>query len=192
MFEGLPDRTYKTIAVDPPWAYGDSLPGNGRGAAKHYQTLTPLELTALPVGDLATSSAHLYLWSTNAFMEHAFALVRAWGFEPKTVVTWVKLKKTAGDVSGAGWVDETDAVLGMGHYWRGATEHVIFATRGKLSGRAHDLSTVIFAPRGAHSAKPDVFYERAARMSPGPRLDMFARARRTGWDAWGDEAEEVA
>lgn len=176
MFEGLPPGPYSTVVIDPPWSYRDGLPGKTRGAARHYETLTPLELTGLPVADLAAPDAHLYVWVTNAFVEQGLALARHWGFEPKSLLTWVKLTKTG------------KLAFGMGRHWRGATEHVVFATRGKrLPPGKRNLRTVFFAPLGEHSEKPEEFYRLAAEMSPAPRLDMFARQHRPGYDAWGDE-----
>lgn len=186
-FAGLPTGPYRSIVVDPPWRYGDKLPGGGRGAAKHYETMTVDEVAQLPVPDLADTDAHLYIWTTNAFMLDALVLTRRWGFSFKTIVTWVKTKKAAVAIPDA--MDERDVAMGMGHYFRGATEHVVFATRGRLPAGSHSLKTVFFAPRLEHSRKPDVFYDMAAQMTPGPRLDMFARSSHSGYEAWGNEVQ---
>lgn len=164
----LPDRTYRTIAADPPWQYGNSAT---RGAAEdHYRTMTIPELCAIDVAKLAAPDAHLYLWTTNGFLREAFEVVEAWGFTYKTCLTWVKPQ------------------IGMGNYFRSVTEHIYFATRGRLPITDRTLRNYFEAPRGKHSAKPDKFYDLAEVASPGPRLEMFARRRRLGWDVWGDEA----
>jgi N6-adenosine-specific RNA methylase IME4 len=173
--------TYATIVADPPWRYSATgnrvagrMKGRGGGAERHYKTLSMNEVAALPVAGLAAEKAHLYLWVTNPKMFSGPAeIVQAWGFEYVTLLTWVK--------TGA---------PGLGWYFRGATEHVIFATRGKLgieTGKRE--SNVITAPRGRHSAKPDAFYDLVERVSPSPRIELFARSRRVGWEAWGDEVE---
>lgn len=127
----------------------------------------------------AANNSHLYLWTTNAFMVEAHDLARAWGFAPKTIITWVKVKN-----------DEKTPSMKTGYYYRGATEHVVFAVRGSLrlqTTEAH--STAFLYPRLAHSVKPIPFYSMVEKCSPGPYLEMFARQRRRGWMAWGNEVK---
>lgn len=165
--------TFRTIVADPPWPYKDRISQKGiRGAANHYGLMTLEDLSRLPVTSWADpEGAHLYLWTTNAFIVEAHLLAQAWGFMPKTILTWIKPR------------------LGMGRTFRGTTEHVLFCVRGRLPVLRHDVPTHFEAPAGRHSAKPDRFYtDIVQRMSPGPYLEMFARERRRGWIAWGDEA----
>jgi N6-adenosine-specific RNA methylase IME4 len=43
------------------------------------------------------------------------------------------------------------------------------------------------APRREHSRKPEA-YELIEQMYPElPKIELFARQRRNGWDAWGNE-----
>lgn len=164
---------WRTIVIDPPWNYRDK--GGAHGIGKHYQGLSRAALRALPVGEWADAeAAHLYLWTTNGFMRDALDLARVWGFDQKTILTWVKHRPT-------------ERWLGMGRYFRNATEHVIFAARGNLKLRRNDISTVLFAPRGRHSEKPQAFYDMVETASPGPYLDVFARTQRFGWDVAGNE-----
>lgn len=168
---------YRTLVVDPPWAYNDKLSsgvkgwvGFGRGAANHYDLVSTDEIAAIPVGEWAAADAHLYIWTTNAFMVEAHHLVTMWGFQQKTILTWIKPQ------------------IGMGYYYRNNTEHVLFAVRGSLPALRHDLPTAFTAPRMGHSEKPAAFYDMVESMSPGPYLDVFNRKQRLGWDAWGLEA----
>jgi N6-adenosine-specific RNA methylase IME4 len=104
-------------------------------------------------------------------------LVRSWGFEPKTIITWMKTTQQGNVTRG-----------GMGWYFRGATEHVIFAVRGNLPIPAEFREpNVVFAQRGSHSVKPFEFFALVERVSPAPRLELFARSERDGWDHWGNE-----
>jgi N6-adenosine-specific RNA methylase IME4 len=167
---------YRTVVVDSPWSYKDKLAGfrgvtgtNIRGAENQYACMTQADIQRIPIGEWADIDAHLYLWATNAFMEEAHQLARAWGFRQRTILTWVKPQ------------------FGMGHYYRNNTEHVLFCVRGKLRTLRHDVPTAFTAPRGAHSEKPAAFYDMVESMSPGPYLDVFARKLRFRWDAWGDE-----
>jgi N6-adenosine-specific RNA methylase IME4 len=182
---------YRTIVADPPWRYNATktvLRSNGRGAGAehHYATMTNTELAMLDVAGLAEVDAHLYMWTTNPVLlrmvekdrrPDPVEIVRAWGFEPKALITWVKTTNDGAVTRG-----------GTGWHFRGATEHCIFAVRGKLAIPPADrLPNVVMAPRGRHSAKPAEFMALVEAASPGPYLEMFARARRDGWDAMGDE-----
>ena len=182
---------FQTIVADPPWQYagggpkayapdgnfeGTLSPSSGVDSAERYGSMTLPEINALRPP--ATDNAHLYLWTTNAFMVEAHEVARAWGFEPKTILTWGKVKR-----------DGTPSMK-MGYYFRGATEHVVFAVRGSLRLRAgRALPTLLLWPRiPGHSVKPDAFYDLVEEASPGPYLELFARRERIGWDSWGDQS----
>jgi N6-adenosine-specific RNA methylase IME4 len=112
-----------------------------------------------------------YERDVDAETEAAYRVVRAWGFFPTTLVTWCKRQP------------------GVGHYLRNNTEHVIFATRGRpMVPEAKPVSTWFEWPRGAHSSKPDAFYDLVESVSPGPYVELFARRARFGWDYWGDQS----
>lgn len=169
--------TFRTITADPPWKYDNRAT---RAAAEdHYPTLTVEELKALdvdggPVRDRAADGCHLYLWTTNAFLREAFAILEAWGFEYKTCLTWVKPQ------------------LGIGNYFRSMTEHVLFGVRGTLRVLDGNQPNWFEHRRGRHSRKPDQFYDLVERVSPGPYLELFGRSdmlgSRPGWTVWGNEA----
>lgn len=182
---------YRTIVADPPWRYRSTdiltrgwhrtASVESSKATGHYTTMTNAEIAALPVSDLAEKDAHVYMWVTNPRMfgerdgtMNPREIVEAWGFRYITLLTWVK--------TGA---------PGLGFYFRGNTEHVVFGIRGKarIPPEMRE-SNVFIAPKGAHSAKPDCFLDLVERVSPAPRLEMFARRQRFGWDTWGDEALE--
>lgn len=185
VYRGLPTTRghYRTLVVDPPWNYEDKhLPGHGRGAASHYDLLSTEDVAALPVGGLAAPDAHLYVWFTNSFVLEAYHLARWWGFTPKTVVTWVKTRKGVTEAEEPG-----DCAFGMGHYFRGATEHALFAVRGKAPPLNRSTRNVVFAPLRGHSVKPEEFYQMVREVSPGPRIDLFARRPIEGFDVWGNE-----
>lgn len=165
---------YRTIYADPPWPER----GGGkikRGADRHYDLMTVKDIASLPVHNLAhPDGCHLYLWTTNNYIEDAFAVCRSWGFRPVTVITWGKDK------------------IGLGQYFRGQTEHCIFAVRGKLpykivDGKRQQGTTLILEPRTVHSRKPDKMRDYIERVSYEPRIELFARERFNGWDAWGYE-----
>ena len=164
---------YRTIVADPPWRYGTRTPtstAKARRAAAdaHYATMTVEDICAIQVP--AADDAHLYLWATNPLLREAFDVVAAWGFTYRTTLTWLK--------TGA---------LGMGFYFRGDTEHVLFATRGSSPiAAANRRRNWFHAQRTRHSVKPDAFYDLVEQVSPGPYLEIFARRARFGWDYAGD------
>lgn len=165
------DARYQTIVIDPPWDWGDEgdVDQFGRGRPT-YATMTIEEVAALPVGDLAEKNAHIYLWITNRSLPKGFALLEEWGFRYVTALTWCKPS------------------IGMGNYFRGSTEHVLFGVKGSLSLLRNNVGTWFQAPRaGRHSAKPPEFFQLVEQCSPGPWLEMFAREPRPGWVSWGAE-----
>lgn len=157
---------FTTVAIDPPWRYDNTA--TRAAAADHYPTMSLDELADLYVP--AADDAHLYLWVTNPFMRQGFDLLDAWGFTYKTTLTWTKPQ------------------IGLGNFFRSATEHVLFAVRGNLPTLTDNTPTWFTADRRQHSEKPDEFYDLVEANSPGPRLEMFARRPRPGWDVWGNEA----
>lgn len=185
---------FKTILADPPWPYdgGGPVGNGGRGsqggnakkivqvdATNHYPLLDVESMSLLRVSDLAEDNAHMYLWTTNSFLVEAHELMRAWGFEPKTLLTWAKLKKGSND----------EPSMKTGYYFRSATEHILFGVRGSLRLMGPCRPTVFFAERLPHSVKPEESYQLIEEQSPRPRLEMFARRRREGWAVWGNEVE---
>jgi len=187
-------RRYGCIVADPPWPYETSAALVGRGGKgtvgalramkdyvqvgvkQHYGVLTVEQIANLDVGRISAFDAHLYLWTTNAFMEEAHQVARRWGFVPKTILTWVKEKK-----------DGTWPSMKTGHHFRGASEHIVFCQRGTLPKKGPPRPTVYWHPRLSHSEKPQLFFDLAVEKSPGPYIELFARKVRRGWFRWGNE-----
>lgn len=157
---------YRTLVIDAPWDHeGFSLAGRGM---PEYAVMSQDELLELAVAEWAEENAHLYLWTTNNFLGKAYELMAAWGFQYKTLLTWVKPR------------------IGLGSYFRSSTEHVLFGVRGEMMTRARDIPTHFEAATGKHSEKPDTFYELVERASYPPYLDVFARRERDGWEVCGN------
>ena len=204
LFAPLPQGEFRTIIADPPWDYSKKLSGGGtsgyspvhhsrggsRGAANHYRTIKTEDIARLPVAEIAATEAHLYLWTTGAFMVEAHQIAESWGFAPKGVIPWIKLKREwrANLPRREGSLDSV-VRMGMGKYVRWCAEFVIFCVRGKLPALRHDVLGVLFAERLRHSEKPNELYELVEKVSPPPRLELFARSRKLGYVSWGDELE---
>ena len=169
---------YRTIVADPPWDV--KRPGgwsvNADNRPQSYSTLPVDEIAALPVGDLADESAWLFLWTVNAYVESAYTVIRTWGFRPVTLLTWCK----------------TPRGVGPGSAFPTTTEFILFGRRGSEGlNRLRLTDTSWFNwPRRGQSVKPEEFYDLLELGFPAPRLELFARRNRLGWDTWGDEALE--
>ena len=166
----LPTGPFRVIVADPPWPYEKRPDDLTHRARLPYPEMTLDAIRALPVADLAADDAILWLWTTNAHLEEAYTVVRAWGFTPKTMLTWGKNR------------------MGTGDWLRGQAEHCLMAVRGKPTVLLTNQTTLLTAPVGAHSAKPDEFYALVEALCPGSKVDLFARQARPGWAVWGAEA----
>jgi N6-adenosine-specific RNA methylase IME4 len=175
------ERRYGVIYADPPWPFQTwSMKGTGRSAISHYDCLDFSALAALPVAQLATDNCVLFLWAPDPFLPRAFELIRAWGFEYKTVgFCWVKLNKAP--------KHDADYFTGMGYWTRANQELCLLATRGKPQRQAKNVRRVVVEPRREHSRKPDCVRERIKRLVSGPYVELFARETKEGWDCWGNQ-----
>lgn len=157
---------YRTILADPPWQTNQT---GSRGAIRHYPLMRLDEICGLRVDRLAAASAHLWLWVTNSNIMEGLAVMEAWGFAYRSCLTWIKPS------------------FRLGVYLRNQTEHLLFGIRGKAPVQFRSQGTWFYAPLQDHSHKPEEQYAIIERCSPGPYLELFARRRRPGWHAWGNE-----
>jgi len=175
---------FQTVVADPPWAYDvrqDDL--SHRGLVPYpVQRVEAIAETIRRLDVLADDCA-LWLWMTNVALGEGrhLPIFEALGLRfSGSIVTWCK-------VDGAGRPS-----LGVGERVRGATEHLVLATRGRIALGGHDTPSWFKAPKGSHSEKPDAAYELIRRVSPGPWIDLYALRPRRGWAAWGSEIGFVA
>ena len=173
----FPDQTFHCIVADPPWQL-DTGPDvmHGTGERGHddlaYTQMSVEAIGALDVASIAAPDAHLYLWTTNRYVEAAYGVARAWGFQPSALLVWCKAPRG----------------IGLGDTFRQTAEYVLFARRGSLPARRIVERTWFEWPRGAHSVKPDAFYALVESVTPPPYIDLFARETRPQWATWGAEA----
>lgn len=167
----LAGETFACFYADPPWQYGNkSTRASTDKTKKHYGTLTVEQLRAMPIKDLAATDAHLHLWTTNAFLPHAFRVIEAWGFEYRSCFVWVKPQ------------------MGIGNYWWVSHEFLLLGIRGKAKSFA-DKSLMSWAEleRGEHSAKPEKVRGFVVKASKGPYLELFGREGIPGWTVYGNQ-----
>lgn len=181
----LPNKRYRVIYADPPWEY--ELTGgvkNAKGLAKqHYPTMTTDEICAMPIPSIcAEGGAVCFLWATFPTIDKALRVMEAWGFEYKgAAFVWVKTYAKSGKLF---W--------GMGNYTRANAEVCLLGVtkgfRAKTHIKSHAVHQVVLAPVRRHSQKPDEVRERIVELlGDVPRIELFARERVLGWDAWGNE-----
>ena len=167
----LPEGPFELIYADPPWQLG--APDGENAPENHYPTMPLEEIKALAVP--AAEDSVLFLWAVASKLPEALEVMRAWGFEYKTCLVWVK-----------DWI-------GLGTWARHRHELLLLGRRGTYPPPEPEdrPDSVIEAPRGAHSEKPACVYELIERAYPlASKLELFARGvPRTGWTAWGNEVE---
>lgn len=177
----LPPGRFATVLADPPWRFVNRT---GKVAPEHrrlsrYDTMTTKEIAALPVSEVAATTAHCYLWVPNALLADGLTVMEEWGFTYKANLVWHKVRK-----------DGHSDGRGVGFYFRNVTELVLFGVRGRLRtlppGRRQ--VNLLATRKREHSRKPDELYDIVEACSPGPYLELFARYPRLGWSVWGDEA----
>lgn len=160
---------FGTIYADPPWQYDNT---SCRGAAEnHYATMTVDAIAALPISQLAAPHAHLHLWTTNAFLFDAPRVMASWGFTYKSCLVWTKPQ------------------FGNGNYWRVSHEFLLLGVRGEAVFADKSQQSWLHADRTKHSSKPTIFRKLIERVSPVPRLELFARSLFPHWTCWGNQIE---
>jgi len=172
---------YQIVYADPPWSYRTwSKKGADRSAESHYPTMDLQDICTLPVADIADKDAVLFLWVTFPNLQEGLEVIKAWGFEYKTVAfTWVKRNKISDS-----WF------VGLGHWTRANAEICLLATRGKPKRVSKVVRQIIDTPIERHSKKPDEVRNLIVElMGNVPRIELFAREQTQGWDVFGNEVK---
>jgi N6-adenosine-specific RNA methylase IME4 len=197
----LPRAHYAAIYADPPWRFRtwnnatavkarSNTPechGSYTSSAVHYQTMPIEEIEALPIGEIAADDCALFIWMTWPLLLDALRVIHAWGFEYKTCAfSWTKAHGNQIEM----FQDELNGHMGLGYWTRANNEACLLATRGNPKRLNAAVRQAIIEPRRQHSRKPNCVYERIEQLVAGPYLELFARTRREGWEAWGNELEK--
>jgi len=166
---------YNIIYPDCPWLYSDGQ----KNQPKTYGRMRPKDLRYMDVAGIAADDCALFLWATSPMLPTALGVMRAWGFDYRTVAfTWIKTNK-----------DGTPK-MGMGHWTRQNAEFCLLGIKGRPKRISQSVHSVIMAPTREHSRKPDEARDRIVKLfGDVPRIELFARQRFPGWDAWGDQVE---
>ena len=174
------EKKYSLIYADPPWSFNNRRTGGSTssGASQHYNTMEMHDLCGLPVQDIADDNCVLLMWWVASMPKEALYLVDDWGFTLKTMTAFVWNKITKNGKSH----------FGMGHWTRAGAECCLLAIKGKPKPVSHSIRSVCDAVILKHSQKPNVFATRAVNLCGDvPRIELFARDHKPGWDSFGDE-----
>ena len=169
---------YKTVVIDPPWDMGRANWRTNRGGTLGrgvpYSTMTNQEIAEWPLRDYMDESCDVFTWTTARQLPATFDIIRAWGLKYASLIVWHK--KNGVNMHGI-----------TNH-----TEYLVYAYRGRRGIDFHNpLCTYQTGRRRRHSEKPAEIYERIRIRTREPRIDIFARRRHPGFDAWGDQVEET-
>ena len=192
--DDLPRNHFACILADPPWAFrtfsGENMTPH-RCAEDHYSTMDLAALKALPVGEMAAADCALFMWVVGSHLAESIELAAAWGFAFKTdAFYWLKQKLVDAQQIDLFTGDIAEPRMGFGYWTRKQVEPCWLFTRGNPKRIGKGVRQVIVEPRREHSRKPDEQYPRIEALVEGPRLELFARAARPGWTAWGNQTDK--
>ena len=166
---------YKTIYADPPWPeYGSGK--SIRGAQRHYNLMSINDIINFMKKISIAENAHLYLWCTNRFLPDGLKVIDALDFKYITNRVWIK------------------DTIGLGQYFRGMHELLLFAKKGELpfKNRINNqrskckIKSIILCKKKGHSIKPNIYID-IEKTSYPPYLEVFSRNNIDGWDCIGLE-----
>jgi len=170
---------YKTVVIDPPWNVCCNLTNEKfyrTGRKLPYAVMKDAEILAFPIDNFADDECDLFMWTTHTKLPLALEILQAWGFKYHALLTW----------------DKKSGVCINGFYRR--TEFVVYAYRKRQClnvGEGSYIPTIFDAKTKKHSEKPAKFYDMLRVRTQEPRIDIFARRKHFGFDAWGDEVDEA-
>lgn len=178
-FGTLSPGHYGLIYADPPWRFANySAKGEAKNPVAHYPCMRFDDIARLPVSRLAAPDCAMVMWATAPLLDKAIALLGLWGFTFKSAGAWAKQTST-----GNAWA------FGTGYVFRSAAEFYLVGTIGKPRVQSRSIRNLVVAPTREHSRKPDRLLTDIEALYAGPRVELFARQRRPGWDAWGNDVD---
>lgn len=170
----FPHKKYSIIYADPPWKFEEGFWGRSKSnPSLHYSVMPTNEICNLPVKSIAQDNCHLYIWTTSSHLLNGdvIKVIKSWGFRPMNIITWCKCH------------------ISLGYYFRNSTEHLLFGIKGHFHTLDRKQGTYMISARKKHSEKPHIFRKLIVKCSDLPRIELFARERFEGWDAWGGEGQ---
>lgn len=168
----FPLGKYSVIYADPAWPVGSIVMDKWVSPIDDkYPTMSIDDIKKMPINELAADNCSLFMWTTHSFLPDSLDIIKAWGFKYFCLITWNK---------GSGWTQNG---------FHKMTEFLLFAYKGKMNvdqyGKA--IPTLISENKTFHSKKPDSIRDLIKSKTPDKRLELFARDKYDGWEAWGNE-----
>lgn len=165
---------FRTIVIDPPWPMEKILREvRPNQVEMDYTTMSIKEIKEFPLKQfMSKDGCHVYMWTTHKFLQYSFDIFNVWGVKYQCLMTWVK---------NVGFTPFS---------WMYSTEHVLFGTFGSLPLLKKGIRLDFNAKVREHSRKPDEFYDIVKRVSPEPRVDIFSREKRGGFELYGYEVDK--
>ncbi len=172
---------FDVIYADPPWQY-KAYSTKGKVAENHYRTMNIDDIANLDVKSIASDDSILFLWITFPCLIEGLRVMKDWGFTYKTLgFLWAKRNKVQRDT----WF------WGLGFWTRSNPELCLIGTKGKPQRMSKAVHSVVEAPIGKHSQKPDEVRSRIEKLMGEnvSKLELFARERADGWTCLGNEID---
>jgi len=171
---------YDIVYADPPWQYGKGVVSPSRDVSYKYTTMAIEHIENLRVGDIANKNSLLFLWTTCPFLPEAIGVMEKWGYSYKTIAfNWIKRNKIA-----------TSLFWGGGSWTRANSELCLLGVRGRPKRVSASVHQVVYEPVGEHSSKPNTVRSRIVELCGDvPRVELFARRKEPGWDAFGFDVD---
>ncbi len=167
-------KKYQIIYADPPWPISTFRTNtDGQYGFNVYKTMSVKGICRLPVRDITTNDAVIFIWATNTFLPDAIRVMSDWGFKYHCAITW----------------DKRGGITMRGFHR--VTEFLLFGYNGKFPdiGSGSPIKTLVSERRTGHSIKPKLFRDLISRKFSGRKIELFARQKVDGWDCWGNEVE---
>ncbi len=174
----FPNKKYKCIVADPPWTYNNVNTGGSlnSGSRAKYPTLSLAEICLLDIKSISDNDSVLFLWATTPLLPDAFSVMKMWEYTYKTTIYWRKIMS-----------------LGMGYWFRGQIELCLVGIHGKVKAFRCQKPNFIQCKVRKHSQKPEEFFQLiepiCEQHNLNPKIELFAREKRGGWDSWGIDVD---
>ena len=187
----FPNKKYNIIYADPPWSYRTgTAKGGHKSASAHYKTMDIEDIKSLPIQDICEKDCVLFIWVTFPNLIEGIDTLSSWGFTYKTCgFVWVKTNKNY-NINQTSFLpqDSFNTFYGLGYWTRANSELCLIGTKGKIRRQSNSVHQIIYDPIREHSRKPDCTRDKIVElMGDIPRIELFARQKHEGWDAWGNE-----
>lgn len=174
------NKKYQIILADPPWSYQNGGVPQG-GVNAQYSTMKLEDIKKLPVDEISEDTSVLLLWATFPQLPEALEVMKAWGFQYKTLgFSWLKTNK------------DGTPFFGIGYYAKSNQEVCLLGVKGKAHSlvKSNSVSSFVSTGRTKHSEKPDIFRKKIVELFGDiPRIELFSRQKTKGWDVWGNEVK---